>query len=132
MKQNVMKKWVKALLSGKYKQGRGLLKQQDKNKISYCCLGVLCEIYNEDMRKNKKKILTEQTAHTILSYDNMRYKIGGQTEKPPKIVREWAGLNSNFGDFVIEDGESSLAGMNDEGKTFKTIAKTIEEVWEIL
>lgn len=34
------KKWVEALRSGKYKQGKEALCFGDK----YCCLGVLCEI----------------------------------------------------------------------------------------
>ena len=33
-------KWVEALRSGKYKQGRGQLRLGD----TYCCLGVLCDI----------------------------------------------------------------------------------------
>lgn len=44
------KKWVKALRSGKYKQGNGSLVEEDKygNK-KYCCLGVLGEILECDM-----------------------------------------------------------------------------------
>lgn len=34
--------WVKALRSGKYKQGRGKLYQ--KLDDSFCCLGVLCDV----------------------------------------------------------------------------------------
>lgn len=34
------KKWINALRSGKYKQGKGLL-QKEKN---YCCLGVACKV----------------------------------------------------------------------------------------
>ena len=34
------KKWVVALRSGKYEQGKEALRNGDK----YCCLGVLCEI----------------------------------------------------------------------------------------
>jgi hypothetical protein len=33
-------KWLEALRSGKYKQGRGQLVLGD----AYCCLGVLCEV----------------------------------------------------------------------------------------
>ncbi len=32
--------WLKRLRSGKYKQGRGVLKRNDE----YCCLGVLAEL----------------------------------------------------------------------------------------
>lgn len=35
-------KWLKALESGEYKQGGGILWSPSKN--SYCCLGVLCKI----------------------------------------------------------------------------------------
>jgi hypothetical protein len=37
MNPELKKKWVKALRSGEYKQGRGYL----ANKGKYCCLGVL-------------------------------------------------------------------------------------------
>lgn len=34
-------KWIAALRSGKYKQGRGQLRSLNNN---YCCLGVLCDV----------------------------------------------------------------------------------------
>lgn len=37
-----VEKWIKALRSGDYKQGRGHLKTKD----GYCCIGVACEIMN--------------------------------------------------------------------------------------
>lgn len=37
MKKELKRKWVKALLSGKYKQGKYWLRNEGK----YCCLGVL-------------------------------------------------------------------------------------------
>lgn len=40
MNKALAMKWVKALRSGKYKQGKTFLKKGDK----YCCLGVLCDI----------------------------------------------------------------------------------------
>lgn len=41
MKPELKTKWIRALRSGKYKQGRGRLRTQ---KSSMCCLGVLCDI----------------------------------------------------------------------------------------
>lgn len=47
-------KWIKALRSGKYKQGRNRLAtlNEDKAKTGYCCLGLACEVnklhYNGD------------------------------------------------------------------------------------
>jgi len=39
MDPELKRKWIKALRSGKYKQGRGQLWRKSDN--SYCCLGVL-------------------------------------------------------------------------------------------
>lgn len=36
-------KWVEALRSGKYKQGKGRLRDTDDN---FCCLGVLWDVYS--------------------------------------------------------------------------------------
>ena len=121
MNKKVMKKWVKALLSGKYKQGQGLLKQTDhKNAIRHCCLGVLCELYNEDMKEKKKKKLTEEVD------DDGVCRFNKQPQHLPNIVKNWADLNDNVGSIY------SLAIINDDGKTFKTIAKIIEKHWENL
>ena len=127
MNKKVMKKWVKALLSGKYKQGQGLLKQTDhKNTIRHCCLGVLCELYNENMKEKKKKKLTEK----VDGFGVIRFN--QQAEHLPNIVKDWADLSDTVGSVGSIGPFDSLATLNDEGKTFKTIAKTIEKEWENL
>jgi hypothetical protein len=51
MKVGIAKKWVRALRSGEYKQGRGKLENIERGKnSSYCCLGVLCKIMNTRRR----------------------------------------------------------------------------------
>lgn len=50
MKKDIAMKWVNALRSGKYKQGAGQL-FNSKNK-THCCLGVLCDILNVDLKDN--------------------------------------------------------------------------------
>ena len=40
MDAEIKRKWVEALRSGKYKQGRDQLQNGD----TYCCLGVLCVV----------------------------------------------------------------------------------------
>lgn len=53
MDQKWKQKWVKALRSGKYKQGREKLKSFDsKKQPRYCCLGVLGEIQGQKIRKH--------------------------------------------------------------------------------
>lgn len=39
------KKWVDALRSGKFKQGKGNLKADNK----FCCQGVACELFKDDV-----------------------------------------------------------------------------------
>ena len=42
----IIKSWITALRSGKYKQGIGKLKAKgvDGTELCHCCLGVLCEL----------------------------------------------------------------------------------------
>lgn len=53
--KRVKAKWVKALRSGKYQQGRLDLKAVDHlGNTRYCCIGVLCELLNpESLHKGK-------------------------------------------------------------------------------
>ena len=41
MKQEIKEKWVSALRSGEYKQGKEGLRIYNE----FCCLGVLCDLY---------------------------------------------------------------------------------------
>ena len=128
-----MKKWVKALRGGKFKQGAGTLKQfNSKGQAQHCCLGVLCELYNSEMKKNKKKMLPERI------YDNdgdfFEYcRFGGHKEDLPKEVMKWSGVDERLGKFNLSDDHYEvLADLNDLGKKFKTIASIIEKNWENL
>lgn len=48
MNQKIKKKWIEALRSGKYKQGKTLLRSANK----FCCLGVLCDIIKNEIGIN--------------------------------------------------------------------------------
>ena len=57
MKHELKTKWIKALRSGKYRQGRGRLKYGDR----YCCLGVLRHISDpKDTRHSSNTLTYEQ------------------------------------------------------------------------
>lgn len=130
MKIKVMKKWVKALRSGKYKQGGGTLKQFNSNGIAqHCCLGVLCELYNDEMRKNKKKILPEKVDYN--SYYRDGYcRFDGHEGDLPKKVMKWAGLKTQYGGYSSH--QNSLTDWNDNGHSFNKISNIIEKRWESL
>jgi hypothetical protein len=102
MREDVKTRWLAALRSGEYKQGR---KQLATEEGKFCCLGVLCEISG-------------------LKYDK-------DAAFPPKAIIKWAGLEGQVdeeNDPVINwRGESSLALNNDYGKRFETIANLIEK-----
>lgn len=45
MNKEIKEKWVAALKSGDYEQGKYALRKNNK----YCCLGVLCDIYSKEI-----------------------------------------------------------------------------------
>lgn len=141
MKQNIMKKWVKALRSGKYKQGAGTLKQYNrKGQAEHCCLGVLCELYNNTMKKNKKKTIPEKICDNNRDFSFGYTRFDGSCDGLPKSVRDWSGIKNSLGKFKIKQTdyvgeyvqEECLADLNDMGRKFKIISNIIEKNWENL
>ncbi len=127
MKKEVAKKWVKALRSGKYKQGQSWLKQYDKKgQERHCCLGVLCELYNDEMKKKHKKSLNSKI---VDGWAAQRISFNKNDQGLPAVVKKWAGMKDSLGYFVNTNREFSqcLADMNDIGRKFTTIANTIEK-----
>lgn len=102
------RKWVKALRSGKYEQGRGLLKD---SQGAFCCLGVACDISG----------LGEWYAGNYYKTES-----GTSLKDLPNDVREWLGLRGSYGTY----GSNSLVNRNDTPSrghlTFKGIASLIE------
>jgi hypothetical protein len=108
------KKWVAALRSGRFKQGRYTLNHGD-NK--FCCLGVACEVAIEAGVPVKKVVSGYGQTH---SYDEARTVL-------PLVVMQWLGLASASGHFQGKIRPDSLVGLNDDGRhTFNDIADLIE------
>jgi hypothetical protein len=100
-------KWVKALLSGDYKQGRGLLHDDADN--TNCCLGVLCEV----VAKEDPRIQRTQGGYSF------NKKVSVKTDLS-NVMRRHFGL-------TWED-EGDLIEMNDvKGNSFFDIAVYIEQ-----
>jgi hypothetical protein len=101
-------KWVKALRSGKYKQGRGILYNPEEK--SFCCLGVL--------------------EHICLDGNVELYTTGADTSHPGSFR---GSPSSEFYDeygIDIHEIEGRLVCMNDgssggKPKSFRTIANYI-------
>lgn len=126
MKKAIAEKWVKALRSGKYKQGTGYLRTSQDNSNSFCCLGVLCNIHAQEHPELAKK----ETNPDVYM---------GETEFLPEKVMKWAGMDDSGGvrtdreGIEILDNEFfSLAEANDYGISFTRIATWIEKNYEKL
>jgi len=117
MDPKVKEKWIKALRSGEYEQGTHALKTKEGDKVTYCCLGVLCEIYREENGKRWGKPTNQYP--TFMK----------EMSVLPKKVMEWAGLDTPTGEITYKNGKfTALINLNDEeGKSFKQIANVIEK-----
>ena len=106
MNPEVKKKWVMALRSGKYPQGRTWLRAPLGGGLyRYCPLGVLCALY-------------VQEGHEWFSWD------GGPNDFPNPLVVRWAGLKESDPQL----GGRRLTTLNDrDNMTFEQLADVIEE-----
>lgn len=104
----IQKRWVDALRSGKYKQGRRRLRKGDE----HCCLGVLCELAAED------GVVQRFQSGDLYSYGDVVC-----LSFPPIDVMNWVGLATAQG--FLKAGES-LTRLNDDGVSFDRIAEIIE------
>lgn len=113
MNENAQK-WVEALESGEYEQGRGALELDGK----LCCLGVACRVAHKaglplDVNVDHESGLTS---------------FCGQTTVLPLAVCEWLGIGSATGAMGSSSTEASLIAANDGGGlTFPEIARLIRE-----
>ncbi len=109
LNQKFKRKWVNALRSGKYNQGRGMLFDHDKN--AYCCLGVACAAAHIPQSKILKigfidALLVRRNKDNLNSSDK-------------------AALNTLI---AVENLQDKLAHFNDTSRlSFKWIASWIEK-----
>jgi hypothetical protein len=101
-------RWLKALESGSYKQGLGFLKHSN----FYCCLGVACELFKQELALRE-------------TFDSSGcFKFDGEDRVLPFAVQKHLRLKTKVGHMKLHY-YSSLADLNDNGKTFAEIAKFI-------
>lgn len=140
MKYEVAQRWIKALRSGKYKQGSKALKYHDKGVTRHCCLGVLCELYQQEKKSKQKKLLTvkkidpqQDSLFLNLSAKGHAYRFGDTATDLPRSVAKWAGMSSCDGEYIKSHKRVfNLAALNDKGATFKEIADVIDRKREEL
>ena len=102
MKPELKKKWLEALKSGRYKQGQGMLRAEDK----YCCLGVLCDLIDP-------KQWVVKGEQNWFFFDGDRFSLSVQ-------VQFDTGIQTEEMQTLVKMNDSYLAG-------FKEIARWIEK-----
>lgn len=109
MDEKIAKRWVKALRSGRYKQGQVHLRVGDK----HCCLGVLCRIL--------------RVKHNV-GPEGMYFYDGNPNLLADSVIAK-VRMRSRTG---ILSSCQTLAALNDSGKSFAEIADIIEANWKDL
>ena len=118
MKPEIKKRWVRALRSGKYIQGRNNLRPSEDR---FCCLGVLCDIARKEGVGDWG---FGSSAIEFVPKSGRRYSTIGA---PPTAVLKWAGL-TGMNSVYIRKHRATLAVLNDgKKKSFKEIADIIEK-----
>lgn len=149
MNPDVKAKWIAALRSGNYKQAKHRLRiEHTDGSASYCCLGVLCELYRQETGEGKwlddlVNLPAQDAAdndesyiaHDIISNNtnalaSPRFLDGAKDkdgEVVPIAVRKWAALPQGNPTYGGPNGnDSSLADRNDAGYSFEQIADLID------
>lgn len=117
-RNTVLRKWVEALRSGKYKQTHGRLKRRifvrdNQFEVAYCALGVLCHILADGTE-------IQETEYDFLVKDsNPHYPMSACLTYLPKWITDQLNIDQYF-----------IVRVNDDQcKPFNKIADVIEAVY---
>lgn len=108
-------KWVAALRSGEYEQGRNYLCNDHSGDYTFCCLGVLCDLINPNGWRSPTTDADEDGNYET---ENVRY-FDHMADFPAAELLIDAGLTIPIA--------TNLASKNDNGTPFAEIADYIEE-----
>jgi len=119
MRKEIADRWVAALRSGTYPQGRGMLKADE----GYCCYGVLALLAAEEEIRQDMRIALVSSA--VKHWAGFKTILGTVTldRDEKRVAGEW---------LVDDDGRTCLVSLNDAGAPFSVIADIIENHWERL
>lgn len=125
----LIKKWVKALRSGEYTQGKKALRDTENN---FCCLGVLCDITKEKLNLewglgvDEIYYMGEEKCDGVLPFEVSEYL--GEVLDHRIVIRD---SNSKIPEDVsryLRFNDTYLTELNDDyDLTFNEIADILEE-----
>lgn len=116
MNPEIKEKWLTALRSGDYAQGKGwLCKVEEDGSKAYCCLGVLTDLYLKETGQKWE-------------FSAGCFEFQGHSGSLPSPVRQWSGVKEGFGGFETKGGDiDCLSGINDQNDSFDEVIEIIEE-----
>ena len=114
MKPKNFAKWMLALKSNKYKQGKKYLHRDD----TYCALGVLCDLSKEG------EWVKDSISDGVYSYKVDKHN---PVTFPPDEVMTWSGMRKEDADLLT----AFVSQLNDKGKTFAEIAEALEAMYKV-
>jgi len=125
MNSEVKAKWLQALRSGEYRQTRCMLRSCND---AFCCLGVLCDIYTDEVEGCWEYDGYDSDGYTMINHNKDQHS---KIDLPACVI-EWAGLEDANPQVHLKINDDNfafvtLAELNDEGKTFNEIADLIEK-----
>jgi hypothetical protein len=136
MNKRIKKLWVEALRSGKYKQGTGQLRRldEDTGEMTFCCLGVLCNLHAQE---NPFVAQEEKNPFTYLGCEGWLPEPVALWAGFKKSEKCWEEMREGLSDDILAINiklptpikiQKTLVDLNDDGtKGFNFIADVIEE-----
>lgn len=130
MNPEIKAKWVSALRSGEYKQGRGRLRSPQDG---FCCLGVLCDLAVKENVAEWRYTASTCSIEDDAGVWSCRTGDYSMSDVLPYGVSRWAGFSdfedlfiNNIGIDDIPDGQW-ISYLNDQyGLSFDQLADLIE------
>lgn len=138
-------KWIEALESDEYKQGRSYLCTLDSNNNKcYCCLGVVCELFNIESVLNSKSFFnnrylyfeneSEVLPQQLLAAIGLNNVIGEPLADDSKVLEVIKFIKELHPSIIFNEADSvsiALTNLNDAGLTFKEIAAVLRKFSEL-
>lgn len=109
--------WIRCLRSKEWKQGRNFLCAETESGVSYCCLGVACEV----AAANGVEVKQERRDGGIWDFDSRDGALPSSVRLAMKFRGACGGLTHPMNDRFM-----FLDAANDAGVKFKVIADFVE------
>jgi hypothetical protein len=122
-----MRKVVAALRSGDYKQGqRRLAIVKPDGSVTYCCLGVFCEVAIADGLGVRVGERHDSMGQEVKEFDDEYLVL-------PVSVRDWLGVNDTDPEVAFGAEFFRMSSLNDDVYlSFREIAGAIEDHYKLL